>query len=178
MPPKQPADDGASANRLPRTHRFTSSSAAVTEQLAATLATYLTGGDLLALCGTLGAGKTCFARGLARGLNVDPREVASPTFTLINVYAGRIPLAHVDFYRLGDSDELDHIGLDDYLGADAVCVIEWFDRFVEAMPAEYLRVDLELDGDDGRVVHVSAFGARAEQLLHSWIDAASELEHE
>jgi len=92
-------------------------------------------GDVLALCGELGAGKTHFVKGVAAGLGTEG-EITSPTFTLIHEYiGGRLPLYHFDFYRLEDEDEALKIGLDEYLDGDGVCVVEWADKFPGLLPA-------------------------------------------
>jgi tRNA threonylcarbamoyladenosine biosynthesis protein TsaE len=99
------------------------------------MAATLRRGDILALCGDLGAGKTHFVKGLAAGLKTDA-AVTSPTFTLIHEYlGGRLPLYHFDFYRLEEADEALKIGLDEYLDGDGVCVIEWADKFPALLPA-------------------------------------------
>jgi tRNA threonylcarbamoyladenosine biosynthesis protein TsaE len=91
-------------------------------------------GDVLALCGNLGAGKTHFVKGLADALGTNT-AVTSPTFTLIHEYlGGRLPLYHFDFYRLEDEDEALKIGLDEYLDGDGICVIEWADKFPGLLP--------------------------------------------
>ena len=111
-----------------------SASADETISLARTLAATLRRGDVLALCGELGAGKTHFVKGLAAGLGT-PSSVTSPTFTLIHEYpGGRLPLYHFDFYRLDDADEALRIGLDEYLFGDGVCVIEWAEKFPALLP--------------------------------------------
>ena len=100
------------------------------------LAARLRAGDVLALAGDLGAGKTQFVKGLAAGLGV-AAEVTSPTFTLIHEYhGGHLPLYHLDCYRLETMDELLAIGIDEYLRADGVTAIEWADKFAELMPAD------------------------------------------
>ena len=92
-------------------------------------------GDVLALAGDLGTGKTQFVKGLVAGLGSDD-EVTSPTFTLIHEYTrGRLPVYHLDFYRLNHRDELRQLGLEDYFNGEGVCVIEWADRFPEILPA-------------------------------------------
>ncbi len=92
-------------------------------------------GDVIALCGELGAGKTHFIKGLAAGLGCDPDAVTSPTFTLINEYTdGRLPLYHFDFYRLENGLELIRVGLDDYLDGNGVVAIEWADKFPQLLP--------------------------------------------
>jgi tRNA threonylcarbamoyladenosine biosynthesis protein TsaE len=126
------------------------------------------GGDVIALVGELGAGKTSFTRGLAIGAGVDPDDVASPTFALVNEYAGRIAIAHADLYRLELERELDEIGWDDFVERrDAAVVIEWADRFPHRLPADHLRVTLAYDGD-ARVLEAVATGPRASALLDAW----------
>jgi len=112
-----------------------------TFDFGAKIATQLRQGDVLALAGDLGAGKTHFVKGLARGLGIE-NEVTSPTFTLIHEYrGGRLPLYHIDCYRLESTQELAEIGLDEYLGADGVTAIEWADKFAELIPddAKWIR---------------------------------------
>ena len=102
--------------------------------LGRTVAATLLRGDVLALCGDLGAGKTHFVKGVAAGLGASA-SVTSPTFTLIHEYpGGRLPLYHFDFYRLEDEDEALKIGLDEYLDGDGACVIEWADKFPALLP--------------------------------------------
>ncbi len=126
------------------------------------------GGDVIALVGELGAGKTSFTRGLALGAGVDPDDVASPTFALVNEYEGRVAVAHADLYRLERERELDEIGWDDLVErADAVIVIEWADRFAHRLPADHLRVTLAYDGD-ARVLDAVATGPRSQALLARW----------
>lgn len=113
-------------------------SAAETEAAAARLAAHLRPGDLLLLVGPLGAGKTTFVRGLARGLGV-AGDVMSPTFQLVRLYPGPLPLAHADLYRLGSSAELGDLGLDDLLDAGVVA-IEWGDRLAAAEGVASVRI--------------------------------------
>jgi len=104
-----------------------------TESLGEALAHRLGAGSVVAYTGGLGAGKTTFTRGLARGLGCKNR-VTSPTFTIVNEYEGEIPLFHFDMYRLGNEDELFDIGWEDYLGRGGVCAVEWSERFPAALP--------------------------------------------
>ena len=113
---------------------ITSHSPAETFGHGRALAATLRAGDVLALDGELGAGKTHFVKGIAAGLGCDG-DVTSPTFTLVHEYTGgRLPLFHFDFYRLGSEDETLRIGLDDYLGAGGVLVIEWAGKFPALLP--------------------------------------------
>jgi tRNA threonylcarbamoyladenosine biosynthesis protein TsaE len=113
------------------------------------LAATLGPGAVLLLLGDLGAGKTAFTRGLAEGLGIDPDEVSSPTFTLVQEYrGGRVPLVHVDLYRLNDPREIDDLGLEE-LGSEAVLVIEWAEKLPNA-PDNAIRVGLEHRSDNER----------------------------
>ncbi len=121
--------------------QFTSNSEKETLLLGETLAGKLCGGELIAFTGDLGAGKTAFTRGLARGLGITDR-VTSPTFTIVNEYEGRIPLFHFDLYRLGGEDELFDIGWEDYLNRGGVCAVEWSENIAGALDGTCIRVDL------------------------------------
>jgi len=129
------------------------SSAEETEALAADLAAQLRGGEVLLLSGELGAGKTAFVRGLARGLGAPPEEVASPTFVLLTSYEGRLVLHHADLYRLA-SGEASELGLEELPGANGVLAIEWADRLPEAPWLRVLRVRLEHREGDLRQVTI------------------------
>ena len=111
----------------------------------------LKSGDIVALYGDLGAGKTVFAKGIASGLDIN-EEITSPTFTLLKEYQGKMKMNHFDLYRIEDEDELLHTGFFDYLGAEGVCVIEWADRAGE-LPSS-IRVDLQGSGDDTRTIRI------------------------
>jgi tRNA threonylcarbamoyladenosine biosynthesis protein TsaE len=117
------------------------------------IAGHLQAGDVVLLAGELGAGKTAFVRGLAEGLGIDPAEVTSPTFTLIQEYSGgRVPLYHVDLYRL-KSIEVDDLGLDDLTMEGGVTAIEWPDRLPRPLePA--LRVQIDHGEQDTRIIHL------------------------
>lgn len=130
--------------------RLTTRSEAETRAVAARLAATLAPGAVLLLSGDLGAGKTAFVRGLAEGLGIDAGEVTSPTFTLVHEYAGgRLPLVHVDLYRL-DTADIDEIGLDPDVAAAGVLAIEWPERLVRT-PAHALTIRIEDTGKDQRV---------------------------
>jgi tRNA threonylcarbamoyladenosine biosynthesis protein TsaE len=102
-----------------------------TERLGEKLASFLSAGDVLALYGELGAGKTCLVRGLARGLGIEDGLVASPSFSLINEYPGKRPLFHIDCYRLHHSEEIAELGLEEYFDGPGITVVEWAERIIE-----------------------------------------------
>lgn len=117
------------------------------------LGTLLRAGDVVALVGRLGAGKTHLAKGLSLGLGVgDSREVNSPTFVLVNEYDGRMPVHHIDAYRLASSDELAAIGFEEMLTQGGVVLIEWADRVVGAMPAHTLWIEIDTPSETARSV--------------------------
>ena len=126
-----------------------------TEAVGETLATTLSPGTVIAFTGDLGAGKTAFTRGLARGLGIGER-VTSPTFTIVNEYeGGRLPLFHFDMYRLESSEELFDIGWEDYLRRGGVCAVEWSEKVADALVGA-LRVDIRRgEGERGRVITVT-----------------------
>jgi tRNA threonylcarbamoyladenosine biosynthesis protein TsaE len=110
-------------------------------------------GDTFALSGELGAGKTCFAAGLARGLGVsEDYTVTSPTFTLVNEYPGRCRLYHFDVYRLNDSSELIELGYDEYVAGSAVVIIEWADKITDALPPDAVIVDFCYVDENKRII--------------------------
>jgi len=143
----------------------TTATAAETQAIAERLGRLLAPGDVLALVGPLGAGKTTFVQGLARGLDVPPdRHVASPTFALVNEHPGRVPLVHADLYRIEDARELAELGLTDAFDRAAVA-IEWLDRFPDAAPAERLEITLAFADGEGRTLTFTPAGARATALV-------------
>ena len=120
--------------------------------MAEAMGAAFSGGEVILLSGELGAGKTAFVRGLARGLGADPEEVTSPSFVLLTAYRGRLVLHHADLYRLrGDGDERD-IGLEELPGPRAVLAVEWAERLREARWPSPVRVRLEHAGGDRRRV--------------------------
>jgi tRNA threonylcarbamoyladenosine biosynthesis protein TsaE len=116
------------------------------------LAAHLRPGDVLALYGDLGAGKTHLVKGIARGLGADPEDVSSPTFTLVNEYATRPPLYHLDAYRIARLGELEEIGVEEILHGDGLCVVEWPERLGPMLPPHTLRLRLTHGEGDRRLV--------------------------
>ena len=126
-----------------------------TEELGCRLGRVLEPGAVVAYAGDLGAGKTAFTRGIARGLEI-PEQVTSPTFTIVNEYeGGRLPLFHFDMYRLGSSEELFDIGWDDYLARGGVCAVEWSENVEDALDDDAIRVEIRRgDRDDQRKITI------------------------
>lgn len=135
----------------------TSRTAATPEATAAAgeaLGRTLGAGDVVALSGELGAGKTCFVQGLARGLDV-ACHATSPTFVLVNEYRGRLPVHHVDAYRTATLTELVDLGLLDLMGGDGVTLIEWADKAEPLLPARTVRVRIDGLGDEPRQITIT-----------------------
>lgn len=126
----------------------------------------LTAGDVLLLHGNLGAGKTAFVRGVAEGLGADPAGVSSPTFTIMQEYrGGRVPLFHVDLYRLNDPREIEDLGLEE-IAADGVLAIEWAEKLdtdARLKPSRYLTVQIEHGEGDSRTIAIMANGKIADR---------------
>ena len=140
-------------------------SAAETEAFGERLGHACRGGEVIALIGPLGAGKTCLVRGLARGLGTGEQEVASPTFAVIHEYEGRIPLIHIDLYRIEADDALYGLGLEEYLEAAGVTAIEWGDKVRSLLPCDHLRIELEHLGGDRRRMLLYPFTDRYCELV-------------
>lgn len=137
-----------------------------TEKFGRLLGSLLRPGDVVCLYGELGAGKTVLARGIARGLGVEG-PVTSPTFTLINEYAGRLPFFHMDMYRLAGPQEISDLGCEEYFYGEGVTVIEWPERIEEVLPSERLNVYLkvQLEEPERREICLVPLGRRYEELV-------------
>lgn len=135
-----------------------------TEQLGEKLAQKLRPGTVIAFRGDLGAGKTAFTRGLARGLGAGDR-VTSPTYTIVNEYlSGRMPLFHFDMYRLESEDDLFDIGWEDYLERGGVCAVEWSENVAEAME-DAVMISMEKTGEDSRRITIEGGSQYADLSL-------------
>ena len=144
---------------MPPATELQSASPEETERAGETLAARLRPGSVVALVGELGAGKTCFIRGLVRGLGVN-QTVSSPTFVLVNEYRGRLPVFHVDAYRTESLAELLDLGLDEYIGGDGVTVVEWADKLPALLPAHTIWVHLMGLGDEPRTINIESSPGR------------------
>ena len=143
-----------------------STSEADTLRLGEALGPLIQPGDVIALEGPLGAGKTRFVAGLASGLDVKAR-VRSPTFTLVNEIDGALPVFHLDLYRLDDVRDVEDLGLEDYAARGAL-VVEWGERLPRAWRADALELTLVPGEGDAREFHAQGHGARGQELLEAW----------
>jgi tRNA threonylcarbamoyladenosine biosynthesis protein TsaE len=134
--------------------RLVTKSEAETVRLGRSLAADLRAGDVVLLEGVLGAGKTALSRGIASGLGVPEEEVRSPTFTLVNPYQGRLPVYHVDLYRIDTARDLDELGLEEILGTDGVAIVEWAERLAAWRPPHALVVRIEDRGGSEREIRI------------------------
>ena len=133
---------------------YFSNSTAETEAFAARIAKYLRRGDVVAFFGGLGAGKTAFTRGLAKGLQIDC-DVSSPTFAIVNDYGGNPPLVHFDMYKVESWEDLYSSGFFDYLDMGAILAVEWSENIENALPEETVRVTIEkCEGENNRIIKV------------------------
>ena len=121
-------------------------------------------GDVFLLSGSLGAGKTCLTQGIAWGLNI--KEYAlSPTFVIVREMHGRLPLYHIDLYRLDNIDEIEDLGLDDYLYGKGACVVEWAEKALGLLPSEHLLIQMDFLSDTERSLQFKPRGKRYQELL-------------
>ena len=122
-------------------------------------------GDVFLLIGGLGAGKTCFAQGIALGLDITG-YVTSPSFVVINQYRGRLPMYHIDLYRLDTMEEVIELGLDDYsLHGQGVCVVEWAEKAHSLLPGENMTIEMDIVSDNSRTISLKANGHRYLEML-------------
>jgi len=149
------------------TFEVRTASAEATKAWGERLARLLFPGAVIGLEGELGAGKTCFVKGLATGLGIDEEEISSPTFTLIaEHYRGKVPLYHIDLYRL-EGAGVEELGLDEYLFGQGVTAIEWFCFLPAGMVDEHLLVSLTFVGEEERVLILTARGEKYERVLRT-----------
>jgi len=137
-----------------------------TVRLGVALGGLISKGDIIALTGDLGSGKTTLVKGIAKGLGVkDSKHVNSPSFVIVKEYEGRIPLYHFDVYRLNDPAGLDTVGYREFFYGDGVTVIEWADKIKELLPDEYLKIELTVKDEKEREIKIAPYGDRYANLL-------------
>ena len=126
-----------------------------TQTIGQNIGESLKNGDVVALIGDLGAGKTCLTQGIARGIGIASHEVInSPSYTLINEYAGEIPIYHIDLYRLKHHGEIVDLGLDEFLEGNGICIIEWADRMAELLPAKHIQITMTWTSESTRRIEL------------------------
>lgn len=150
---------------MTETVRMMSHSPAETIAIGCGLGKLLEPGDIVCLSGGLGAGKTCFARGVAMGLGADEARVSSPTFVLAQEYRGRIPMYHLDLYRLTSAEEVEDAGLAEYIGGDGVAVIEWPDVYSYLLNMDRLTVKIGTAAALERELVMEAQGDRYRRIV-------------
>jgi len=145
---------------------FTSNSETDTDRLGEALATAVPPGTVVALVGTLGAGKTRLVQAVAAALGVPRASVTSPTFVLVNEYTGgRLPIYHFDTYRLKDDDEFLNLGPDEYFDSNGLTFVEWADRVADLLPAERVEITIDVAGDTKRCVTIQCTSSAIEQAI-------------
>ncbi|MFH1639091.1 MAG: tRNA (adenosine(37)-N6)-threonylcarbamoyltransferase complex ATPase subunit type 1 TsaE [Chloroflexota bacterium] len=143
---------------------FISRSPEETRRLGARIGELALPGDIILLVGTLGAGKTCLTQGIARGLGITD-QVMSPSFVLVRELHGRLPLYHIDLYRLEGMEEISDLGLDDYIYGCGLTVIEWAEKGLSLLPEEHLLIDLKYLSDNGRCLSFRAEGEHYREMI-------------
>ena len=137
-----------------------------TDRLGQAIGRALCGGETIALYGPLGAGKTALVRGIAQGLGASPTAISSPTFVIIHEYdQGRLPLAHVDLYRIRSPRELESTGLIEYFSGQTVTAIEWADKGLAALPQDRIEIALNHRAARSRTIQLSATGPKSDEIL-------------
>ena len=145
---------------------LTSEGADETIHIGQMIGRFLQKGDIVALIGELGSGKTCITQGIARGLNVpESYYVTSPTFTLINEYPGRTPLYHLDIYRLSGSQDLIDMGYEEYFYGDGIIIIEWAEKIRDILPDDTLFIHLTYVDENTRTINLSGNKKRSAALF-------------
>jgi len=150
--------------------RIVSASVKETESMGRKLGRLLKAGDIIALVGELGSGKTTFTKGIARGLGIAHSEyVNSPSFVLIKEYKGDINLYHFDLYRLDNLYEMEYIGIEEYLNRNGALVIEWAQKLKGLLPAEHLKIDIDIIDENRRGFMLQPHGKRYDTIISRYI---------
>lgn len=145
--------------------RYEAADERATAALGAALAEVLPEGTTVALCGTLGAGKTRLVQAIAEAVGIDRRQVLSPTFVLIQEYHGRRAIYHIDAYRLRDEDEFLSLGPEEYFEGDGLILVEWADRVRGCLPADRVEVRIEVTGPESRQIEIVSIGSKYAEAI-------------
>lgn len=143
--------------------QFKTNNAIETEELGRKIADALKGGEVIAMTGDLGAGKTTMTKALAKGLGIE-EYVTSPTFTIVNEYEGRLKLFHFDIYRIADIEEMYDLGFEEYIYGDGVSIIEWSNLIKEILPEDTINIEILASGIDERNITISGRGNKFDNL--------------
>lgn len=144
--------------------RFETNNARETEQLGMAIGRALKGGEVIAMTGDLGAGKTTLTKALAKSLGID-EHVTSPTFTIVNEYEGRLKLFHFDVYRIGDIEEMYDLGFEEYIYGDGVSIIEWSNLIKEILPEDTINIEILASRENTRIINLSGKGKKFDNLV-------------
>ena len=145
---------------------FITNSPEDTQEIGAQIGKLLKPGDVVALIGDLGSGKTCLTQGIARGCGVDEKQyVSSPPYIIVNEYVAGYPIYHLDLYRIRSASEIWDLGLEEFLYGSGVCIIEWADRLQDELPKNYLKVELFYVDDNMRTMKISSVGTKYDGLV-------------
>lgn len=144
--------------------RTASHSPEETQRFGAELGQLAAPGDVILLVGNLGAGKTCLTQGIAWGLDIDG-YARSPSFVVVNEYKGRLPMYHIDLYRLDNIAEIADLGLDDYFYGKGLCVVEWADKALELLPSQNLLIKIDYVSDNERSLDLTGHGPRYKEMM-------------
>ena len=145
--------------------KFVSKSVKETINFGKRLGRILHPGDIVALCGELGSGKTILTKGIAEGLGVkSSRYVNSPTFVILKEYKGRMPLYHFDIYRLNDVSEFSTVGYSEYFYGKGTSVIEWADKIIDILPKDFLKIEMSVKTENERRISITPYGRRYEEI--------------
>ena len=145
--------------------RFISNSLEETISFGKKIGEILRPGDVIALSGELGSGKTWFTKGIALGLDIPSEAVTSPSFTLVNEYEGKFKLFHIDAYRLKDKSDFLSAGLDEYFYKDGIAVMEWADRWPEILPENTITIMLDIINEKKRKITISGKNSRTVEII-------------
>ena len=141
-----------------------SNSAAQTRNIGMKLGKLAAAGDVILLVGPLGAGKTCLTQGIARGMGIH-EYTASPSFVLVREYRGKLPLYHIDLYRLDHMEEIEELGLDNYLYGNGVCIVEWAEKGLALLPEQHLLIEIGYISDTKRGLRLTPCGKRYLEIV-------------
>lgn len=135
-----------------------------TEELGRCIGESLTGGEIIAMTGDLGAGKTTITKSIAKGLDID-EYITSPTFTIVNEYEGRLKLFHFDVYRIGDIEEMYDMGYEEYFYSGGVCIIEWANLIEEILPEDTIRIEISTQDENKRQFIITGKGEKFNHIV-------------